>query len=386
MPTNILRRFFAVLVVTLSLGCPVVLAQSETWVPANPIFVVPTQLSVSNCNGKATVSASWLFNDGGYRVKQPHVVSRTGQTISLDSFVEEWTGVRTLSIVPFQKDFDIGPLTPGTHTLDFKSWGTTLKQIEFTIFAEQPASTAIDERCFFVSQHYRDFLSRESDGHGLAFWTNEIARCGMDAACIEVKRINVSAAFFLSIESRETGYYVYRMYKTALGRPPTFAEFVPDAAEVGRNVVVGSGDPWALRLSGNKDLYTMRFFNRADFQARYNGLTSAQYVDKLFETQGITPTPSERTTLIDSLDNCSFTVGCPARWNVLRKIVEHPAFDRIIFNEGFVTMEYFGYLRRDPDPQGFAFWLAKLNQFNGNFIEAEMVKAFISSDEYRRRF
>ncbi len=49
------------------------------------------------------------------------------------------------------------------------------------------------------------------------------------------------------------------------------------------------------------------------------------------------------------------------------------------FNAAFVTMEYFGYLRRDPDTAGFNFWLNKLNSFNGNFQNAEMVKAFISS-------
>ena len=46
-------------------------------------------------------------------------------------------------------------------------------------------------------------------------------------------------------------------------------------------------------------------------------------------------------------------------------------------------MQYFGYLRRNPnDPQdsdytGYDFWLTKLNQFNGNFVNADMVKAFI---------
>lgn len=55
-------------------------------------------------------------------------------------------------------------------------------------------------------------------------------------------------------------------------------------------------------------------------------------------------------------------------------------------------MQYFGYLRRNPnsDPDvnfnGYNFWLAKLNQFNGNFIDADMVKAFISSSELRLRF
>jgi hypothetical protein len=49
-------------------------------------------------------------------------------------------------------------------------------------------------------------------------------------------------------------------------------------------------------------------------------------------------------------------------------------------------MEYAGYLRRDPDTSGFNFWLNKLNSFNSNFLDAEMVKAFISSSEYRQRF
>ena len=55
------------------------------------------------------------------------------------------------------------------------------------------------------------------------------------------------------------------------------------------------------------------------------------------------------------------------------------------FNPGFVQMEYFGYMKRDPDDPGFAFWLGKLNSF-GNFLDAEMVKAFIVSPEYRARF
>jgi hypothetical protein len=55
-------------------------------------------------------------------------------------------------------------------------------------------------------------------------------------------------------------------------------------------------------------------------------------------------------------------------------------------------MQYFGYLRRDPnsgpdtDFAGYNFWLTKLNSFNGDYIKAEMVKAFLTSLEYRQRF
>jgi DNA-binding IclR family transcriptional regulator len=78
--------------------------------------------------------------------------------------------------------------------------------------------------------------------------------------------------------------------------------------------------------------------------------------------------------------------GTSTRADVLRQIVENEGFARARFNEAFVMMEYFGYLRRDPDESGYQFWLNKLNQFNGNFQHAEMVKAFIVSSEYRDRF
>ena len=77
---------------------------------------------------------------------------------------------------------------------------------------------------------------------------------------------------------------------------------------------------------------------------------------------------------------------------MLRAIAEDPGFASAEFNRAFVLMQYFGYLRRNPyDPQdsdysGYDFWLTKLNQFNGNYINAEMVKAFLTSIEYRQRF
>lgn len=383
---DLLPRIFALLTLILFLCCLPAFGQTDTWVPAEPARVVPVQLSVFSCTGQTTVNSRWVFSDSGYRVFQAPIVSRSGQTISLDARVEEYTGGRAQAIMPFEKNFDIGLLEAGSYTLNFKSWNTTVKQIQFTIVATPPAAQPIDGVCFFVTQHYRDFLSREADGSGFAFWTNNLANCGMDANCIEVGRINISAAFLLSIEFEGTGYYLYRMYKGALGRMPTYAEFVPETAELGRNVVVASNEPWGIRLSSNKDIYTAKFFNRPEFQARYSGLTNAQYVDKLFETEGVTPTQAERNEIVDSLDRCPYTSGCPTRVSVLRRIIEHRAFDRKVFNEAFVTLQYFGYLRRDPDAAGFQFWLNKLNQFNGDFVSAEMVKAFITSDEYRRRF
>ena len=76
----------------------------------------------------------------------------------------------------------------------------------------------------------------------------------------------------------------------------------------------------------------------------------------------------------------------PRRALCFGQIAENSRFVSAKRNEAFVMMQYFGYLRRDPDESGFQFWLNKLNQFDGNFEQAEMVKAFIVSAEYRDRF
>ena len=76
----------------------------------------------------------------------------------------------------------------------------------------------------------------------------------------------------------------------------------------------------------------------------------------------------------------------------LRAVAESGSVTAGTRNEAFVLMQYFGYLQRDPDSGpdtdfgGYNFWLGKLNEFNGDYIRAEMVKAFISSIEYRQRF
>jgi len=77
---------------------------------------------------------------------------------------------------------------------------------------------------------------------------------------------------------------------------------------------------------------------------------------------------------------------------VLRKIVGNETFTRQQFSRGFVLMQYFGYLHRNPDDapdkglNGYNFWLQKLNDFGGDYERAEMVEAFVNATEYRVRF
>jgi hypothetical protein len=251
-------------------------------------------------------------------------------------------------------------------------------------------SQPIDGAQFFVRQHYRDFLNREPDPAGLNFWTNEITSCGTDAQCIEIKRINVSAAFFLSIEFQETGYLAYRFYNAALNRAnglPRYLELMRDTQAVGRGIVVGAPG-WEAQLESNKVAYANEFVSRSEFMTLYPAsLSPTQFVDSLYAHAGITPSAQERQAAIDEFNNPS-----GARGRVLRRVADNQDLKNRESNRAFVLMEYFGYLRRNPDDPpdnnlgGYNFWLNKLNQFNGNFIEAEMVKAFITSTEYRQRF
>ena len=256
---------------------------------------------------------------------------------------------------------------------------------------------------FFVRQHYIDFLNREPDASGLSFWTSQITVCGTNTQCLEIKRINVSAAFFLSIEFQETGYLVYKMYKVGYGNltlpagapvPVRYEEFLPDTQQIALGVQVGIGN-WQAQLESNKVAFTNDFVTRTRFATLYSTtLTPAQFVDLLIAKAAFTPTAAERTLFISEFGTATTTVDTAARARVVRRIAENPTFSNQELNRAFVLMQYSGYLRRNPyDPPeigldygGYNFWLNKLNQFNGNFVNAEMVKAFLVSGEYRQRF
>lgn len=272
------------------------------------------------------------------------------------------------------------------------------------------APNPIDAAVNLVTQHYRDFLSREPDPDGRDFWTNQITSCGANLQCLEVARINVSASFFLSIEFQQTGYLVERMYKTAYGdlianstfpsphqlAVPVvrFDEFLRDTQRIGRGVIV-LAPGWEQLLESNKQAFATEFVQTARFINAYpTSMTPAQFVDQLNTRAGNVLSDPERTAIINLFGGASNTTNTTARGQAVRQVAEDTDLYNAEFNRAFVLAEYFGYLRRNPndapettlDYTGYDFWLTKLNQFNGNYINAEMVKAFLSSIEYRQRF
>ncbi len=260
----------------------------------------------------------------------------------------------------------------------------------------------VDDAASFVCQHYHDFLGRQADFGGLAFWSNQITSCGTDPGCLAEKRENVSAAFFLSIEFQQTGYYVIRVNKAAFGYGagnPDYSKFIAETRQIGRGLVVGQSD-FAALLEANKQRYLEEFVTQPEFQWVSNR-SAQEYVDLLFANANVTPTPAERDAAI-SVFGSGDTTGLA---RALQSVVETRSVYDKLYNSGFVLMQYFGYLRRNPsDPpdnnfNGYNFWLTKLNSFTvpgenvrddgvalARVKRAEMVRAFITSGEYRGRF
>lgn len=249
---------------------------------------------------------------------------------------------------------------------------------------------SIDDSAAFVCAHYHDFLNRHPEAGGLQFWIGGIESCGTDTQCRELRRIDASAAFYLSIEFQESGFLVYRTYQAAFGRTPvplSLSEFLPDTQAIGRGVVVRSGN-WQEKLEVNKREFFDDFVMRAPFTSLYpSSMSAAQFIDALNANTGGALSLTERDDLVNELAS-----GRINRAQALRAVADNELLRQREFNRAFVLMQYFGYLRRNPNDSpdtgfgGFNFWLNKLNEFNGDFRKAEMVKAFISSIEYRKRF
>jgi len=351
---------------------------------------------------------------GGYAIAGTSLAFQLNTTASVSPPIDVCFNVTTVNDGTAFNNLRIlhgegGNLLDRTTTHNFASRTLCARTTSLSPFLVTPATmNPIDGADYFVTEHYRDFLSREPDASGLAFWIGNITSCGTDQQCLEVKRINTSAAYFLSIEFQQTGYLVERIYKTAYGNASGAStlggthqlpvpvvrlnEFLPDTQQISKGVVVGQSG-WETVLENNKQAFTLDFVKRARFAVAYSiSLTPTQFVNQLFANAEVPASGADYTAAIEEFGGAANTGDVAARARALRRAAENSTLAQQESNRAFVLMQFFGYLRRDPnsgqdiDYTGFDFWLGKLNQFNGNFINAEMVKAFISSIEYRKRF
>ena len=347
----------------------------------------------ATADGTATERSDYTTALGTLRFAAGQTEASVPILISEDSFVEG------------QQVFTVTLSNPVGNT----SLGTIpTATIQITDDATEPATNVIDDPGVFVGMHYHDFLNRQADAAGLAFWTNEITSCGTNAACVDFRRASVSQAFFLSIEFQQTGYFVFRLYKETFtdsaDRPrgmPRYREFLRDTQEIQRGVVIGQ--PGAdQQLAANRQEFARRWVQRADFVAQFpETMTAAQFVDRLFQNAETTPTTAERDAAIAAFG----AGGVNGRAAALISVADSGSVYNRQYNAAFVLMQYIGYLRRNPNDApdnsytGFDFWLNKMNQFSlpgedvrneqvarNRALRAEMVRAFLVSGEYRGRF
>ena len=238
---------------------------------------------------------------------------------------------------------------------------------------------------FFVRQQYLDFLSREPEPGEP--WTAVLNRCPNintpPSAVTDCDRLAVSGAFFRSPENSLKGFYAFRLYKVAFARLPEYREIVSDMSFV-------AGQTAEEVYARKAELATL-LTEKAEFKATYGGMNAAQYVAALMGRYGLpqvtTPDPGQpdtggkvtltSTELTNRLNNNTMT-----RAQVLRAVADSDAVGASEYNNAFVGMQYYGYLRRKPDDAGFQAWLQVLQSGDVR----TMVDGFLNSMEYKLRF
>jgi hypothetical protein len=274
------------------------------------------------------------------------------------------------ALVEGDETFTVNLTSPTGATLGTNTAIMTIVDNDSSPATQNP----IDGVTPFITQQYIDFLGRLPDTIGLANWTDTLGNCpdgGFgEFANPTCDRVHVSAGFFLSEEFRGRGYFAYKFYEVGFDRRPAYAEFVPDMAQVG-----GPQSPASEVIS--KAAYTDAFVQRQEFKNRYDVLSNSAYVDALETNAEVVL--ANKATLVAALDGNQKT-----RAQVLREIVELQSVTDKFFIRAFVAMQYFGYLRRDPDTIGYNNWVNTLTADPSNF--RHMIFGFIFSDEYRGRF
>ncbi len=262
-----------------------------------------------------------------------------------------------------------------------------------TITSDDAAGAAnpVNDSSFFVRQQYLDFLSREPDTGGFNAWLGVLNGCAnpfntdrtsASAAC---DRNLVSSSFFRSAEFEIKGRYVFNFYTLSFNRLPLYSEIIPDMASV-----TGATE---AEVYQKKAAFTANWVTRPEFQTAYGALSNQAFVDTLLGRYSLaavtTPDPATpdanqtitltRADLVNRLGASSMT-----RAQVVRAIADSNEVSAAEFRRAFVAMQYFGYLRRDPEEPGYTNWLLYLNANPNDFYT--MVNGFANSGEYRLRF
>jgi parallel beta-helix repeat protein len=317
-----------------------------------------TTVDYATGDGTATQKSDYELASGTLTFGPGETSASFQVLINEDSYVE---GTETVSLTLS---------TPTGASLGAQSTA----QLNISDDSPESVTNPNDDAQNFVYQQYHDLLNREPDAGGLAFWTGQITQCGNDLNCINTKRKDLSAAFYIELEFQETGYFVYRMQKATFGAQPSYVRFMADRSRI-------QAGP---QLEQSKQAFAVEWVRRPEFKAAYPDAQPVdQFVNKLYDAAGLVGFSAERLQAIQDLMSNN-----KSRAQVLRDVIETPEFRTKEYNPSFVLMQYFGYLRRDAEQAGYQFWLNVLNSQLPQDTTGyhAMVCAFVTSDEYQDRF
>jgi hypothetical protein len=372
--------------------------------PGNFDVVISGFSDLNSCEGRGTYNLSVASATAGCTLTQ----LPTAADSSIDGRITDSTGepvsgaVITLSGAEPRKTitdadgnykFDnvqtngFYTVTPSRANFGFSPGSRSFSQLGnrtnagFTGVSSGDNRNPLDTAEYFVRQEYVDVLGREPDEAGFNYWSDQINACGGEARCVNTRRRDIAAAFFIAQEFQQSGSYVYNVYAGALGRRPAFAEYSSD-----RQQVVGGPS-----LEPEKAAFAASFVQRAEFVSKYQANTNgASFVDALIDnvrqTSGVDL--AARSGGLLSAYNAGATLN-ESRALTLRAVTDDAAFQQAQYNPAFVLTEYFAYLRRGAEEGGYNFWLNVLNDSGSNGNSANyrgMVCSFVTSAEYQRRF
>jgi hypothetical protein len=251
---------------------------------------------------------------------------------------------------------------------------------------QTPTTNPINGQEFFIKAQYIDFLGRVAEPAGLAFWMNRMSNCPPNNVC---DRTDTAKRFFESDEFKARGYFVFKLYDVTLGRLPLYTEFVPEVARL-------NGFQTVQEQEQNKAAYLADFMNKTGFRNLYGSFVNTNgtlvpgqataFVDALIARARVTIPAAARTGLINALQS-----GTRSPAQTVEDFILLPEISDVgtrYYDRAIITMQYFGFLRRNPDQGGFDFWWERLANPSSPFYHnyREIVSNFIQSDEYYFRY
>jgi hypothetical protein len=236
----------------------------------------------------------------------------------------------------------------------------------------------LDDHRFFVAQHYADLTGQEPDQATIEKLRAQLSLCGSRSECLKSRRLDLSTSLLVQNELPTSGLFLHGLYTVGLGRRPHFNEYERD-----RNTIVSH----TAEVTDGRMALALSFVQRAEFERKYPlSMKATEYVDQVLAAiaqNTLLDLKSERESLLALFDGTN-----AGRAAILDHAISQQRMADAQYNQAFVMVQYFSYLRRDPDDSGLNFWVGVLKNkpLRDSDSARSMVCAFLTSAEYQNRF